>query len=60
MVHAAKVMAATALDALRDDALIAAAKADLDKRVAKRPYVSPLPDGAEPPIAEMSGIENAA
>ena len=60
MVHAAKVMAATALEALRDDALIAAAKADLAKRVAKRPYVSPLPDGAEPPIAEMSSVEKAA
>ncbi|HWK43327.1 MAG TPA: M20 family metallopeptidase [Stellaceae bacterium] len=55
MVHAAKIMAATAIDALNDEAIITAAKADLRRRTAKTPYVSPIPDGTKPPIEAMAG-----
>jgi aminobenzoyl-glutamate utilization protein B len=50
LVHVAKVMAGTALDALQDDTLRARAKADLQARVARTPYVCPIPDDVEPPI----------
>jgi aminobenzoyl-glutamate utilization protein B len=53
MVHAAKVMAATAVDALRDPALIAAAKADFAARTKNNPYVCPLPADV-PPSLEMA------
>jgi aminobenzoyl-glutamate utilization protein B len=53
MVHAAKVMAATAVDALRDPALLARAKADLAARTASQPYVCPLPDHV-PPALDMA------
>ncbi|WP_220377367.1 amidohydrolase [Paraburkholderia sp. BL27I4N3] len=43
MVHAAKVMAATAADLLSDPHLIAQAQADLRQRTEDRPYVSPIP-----------------
>jgi aminobenzoyl-glutamate utilization protein B len=50
MVHVAKVMAGTAVDALTDPALVAAAKADHAERTRDTPYVSPLPADVEPPI----------
>ena len=50
----AKVMAATAVRAVEQPALIASAKADLAERTRATPYVSPLPEGVEPPIAAMS------
>ncbi len=50
MVHVAKVMAGTAVDALRDPTLIARAKADLAARTQGNPYVCPLPDDVHPPI----------
>jgi aminobenzoyl-glutamate utilization protein B len=50
----AKVMAATAVAAIEDPALIERAKADLAERTRANPYVSPLPEGVEPPIAAMS------
>ena len=50
MVHAAKVMAGVAVDALDDAALIARAKADLKARTDAMPYVSPLPADLQPPI----------
>ncbi len=50
----AKVMAATAVEAVQDPALIARAKADLAERTREMPYRSPLPEGLEPPIAAMS------
>jgi len=54
MVHAAAVMAATGADAMRDPDLRARAKEDLARRVGPKGYVSPLPEGAVPPIAEMA------
>ncbi|MFC0384288.1 M20 family metallopeptidase [Muricoccus vinaceus] len=53
MVHVAKVMAGTAVDALRDPALIARAKAEFDERTGGRPYESPLPPDLAPPIRAM-------
>ncbi|MGG5809554.1 M20 family metallopeptidase [Falsiroseomonas sp. CW058] len=50
MVHVAKVMAGTAVDALRDPALIAAAKEDHRGRTGGRPYQSPLPADAKPAL----------
>ena len=50
LVHVAKVMAGTALDALRNEALIAQAKADHQARLKRTPYVCPIPDDVEPPI----------
>lgn len=50
----AKVMAATAVHAFQYPVLIGRAKSDLAERIRTNPYVSPLPAGAEPPIAAMS------
>jgi len=50
MVQAAKAMAGLGIQALSDPELIAAAKADLKKRTARTPYVSPLPDDVAPPL----------
>ena len=50
MEHAAKVMAATALDVIRDQELVAAAKADHRARLAGTPFVNPLPPDVEPPV----------
>jgi aminobenzoyl-glutamate utilization protein B len=51
MVHTAKAMAATALDVLRDPALLAAAKSDFATRTKAFAYRSPLPKDTKPPIA---------
>ncbi len=48
--HVAKVTAGTAIDAIRDETLLARAKADHQARVARNPYVCPLPPDLEPPI----------
>ncbi len=50
LVHVAKVMAGTAVDAIRDPTLLARAKADHQARVAVTPYVCPLPADVNPPI----------
>jgi aminobenzoyl-glutamate utilization protein B len=50
MVQAAKAMAGLGVKALNEPDLIAAAKADLKKRTARTPYVSPLPDNVAPPL----------
>jgi aminobenzoyl-glutamate utilization protein B len=55
MVQAAKAMAGLGVKALNEPDLIAAAKADLKKRTARTPYVSPLPDSVTPPL-DMSLI----
>jgi aminobenzoyl-glutamate utilization protein B len=48
MIVAAKVLAASTLDLLRDPATVAAAKAEFVKATAGRPYVSPLAPDAKP------------
>ncbi len=50
MIHAAKIMAATAIDALSNSDLIKRAKADLSARTAGQPYRSPLPAELKPPV----------
>ncbi len=55
MIHVAKVMAATAVDALENPALIAQAKADYAARTESNPYVCPLPDNVTPPAAAAPG-----
>lgn len=50
LVHVAKVMAGTALDAIRDPAIIAEAKRDLKERVGDTPYASPLPPEVGPAL----------
>jgi aminobenzoyl-glutamate utilization protein B len=49
MIHVAKVMAATALDALQKPDLIAAAKAELIARTGGQPYICPIPPDVKPP-----------
>jgi len=50
MVQAAKAMAALGVKALTERDLIEAARADLAKRTARTPYVSPLPGSVSPPL----------
>jgi aminobenzoyl-glutamate utilization protein B len=50
LVHVAKVMAGTALEVIRDETLLARAKADHKARVGKTPYVCPLPAELDPPV----------
>ena len=50
MLHAAKVMAATAAALIRDPALLSAAREDHARHLAAQPYVCPLPPEAAPPI----------
>ncbi len=50
MVQAAKAMAALGVKAFCEPELITAAKADLKKRTARTPYVSPLPADVAPPL----------
>jgi aminobenzoyl-glutamate utilization protein B len=56
MVHAAKIMAATAVDALRDPALIARAQADHAARTRDNPYVCPLADDVPPALDMALGL----
>jgi aminobenzoyl-glutamate utilization protein B len=53
MVHAAKVMAGLAVDALGDPTLIARAKADHKARTDATPYDCPLPMEVSPPIQPL-------
>ena len=50
LVHVAKVMAGTALDALRDPSVIAESKQDLKARTGGTPYVCPLPAEVGPAL----------
>jgi aminobenzoyl-glutamate utilization protein B len=53
LVHVAKVMAGTAVDALRSERIIASAKADFAARTSETPYICPLPADMEP-VLDMS------
>ena len=48
MMVAAKVLAASAVDLLKDPALVTAARDDLQKETKGKPYVSPLAPDAKP------------
>jgi len=50
LVHVAKIMAGTAVDAIQNPELLAAAKADHKARTDVHPYVCPLPADVNPPI----------
>jgi aminobenzoyl-glutamate utilization protein B len=50
MVHAAKVMAGTAIDVMSDETLTMRAKEDHLERTTKKPYICPIPDDVMPPI----------
>ncbi len=50
MLYAAKVMALSALEFLQKPALVQAAKDEYRRKRAAAHYVSPIPDGAKPPI----------
>lgn len=54
MTHVAKAMAATALDCLRDPALLAGARADFARRTKVFAYKSPLPADTRPPVATQA------
>ncbi len=55
MVHTAKIMASTAVDVLRDPALLAQAKADHRARTERTPYRCPLPRDLPPPLGMAAG-----
>jgi aminobenzoyl-glutamate utilization protein B len=50
MVHVAKVMAGTAVDALRNPGIVAAAKAEHAAKMAVTPYVCPLAPDVKPAL----------
>jgi aminobenzoyl-glutamate utilization protein B len=53
LVHVAKVMAGTAIDALKDPGVIARAKDDYRARTTDTPYICPLPPDMKP-VLDMS------
>ncbi|MBR0649695.1 amidohydrolase [Roseomonas terrae] len=55
LVHVAKIMAGTAIDAIQKPELLAAAKADHKARTSAHPYVCPLPSDVNPPIKMSAG-----
>jgi aminobenzoyl-glutamate utilization protein B len=56
MVHAAKVLAATAVDALRDPTLIERAQAEFRERTRDNPYVCPVDADVEPSLSMALGV----
>ena len=54
MVHAAKVMAATAAALIQDPARLAAAKRTHAEHLTAMPYQCPIPEGTEPPIVKAT------
>ncbi len=50
MVHAAKIMAATAARLIAEPAALAAAKAEHQRMLARTPYRCPIPDEISPPV----------
>ena len=53
MIHAAKIMGATAASLLTDDGLLARARDEFDTRITQRPYDCPIPEGVlAPPLRE--------
>jgi aminobenzoyl-glutamate utilization protein B len=50
MIHAAKIMAATARVLIEDAALLQAAQAAHARHLAERPYECPIPPEISPPV----------
>ncbi|MDA8049788.1 MAG: M20 family metallopeptidase [Rhodospirillales bacterium] len=57
LAHVAKVMAGTAIDVIRDETLLARAKADHAARIGAHPYVCPIPEDVSPPITMSAAAE---
>ena len=55
MVHAGTVIARSAARLIAEPETLAACRAAHEAAVAEDTYVSPLPEGTEPPIREMAG-----
>lgn len=55
MIHAAKVMAATARILVEEPAIREAALAAHQRHLARTPYVCPIPDDVHPPVARDAG-----
>jgi aminobenzoyl-glutamate utilization protein B len=49
MLHAAKALAATALDVVHDPSILERAKAELREKTGGKPYVCPIPADVVPP-----------
>ncbi len=57
MIHAAKIMASTAVDLLTDAELLASARKEFSTRTTQTPYDSPLPDGiVAPPLRDAVAV----
>lgn len=54
MLHAAKIMAGTAVDLFEDEPTLAAAIASHKKALERDPYMCPIPDDVDPPLKAMS------
>jgi aminobenzoyl-glutamate utilization protein B len=50
MVHAARIMAGTAVEVLSDETLLARAKKDHLERTQRSPYICPIPESVRPPV----------
>jgi aminobenzoyl-glutamate utilization protein B len=58
MLHAAKAMAATGLDIIRDPELLARAKAELKRRTGGKPYACPIPPEVVAPPLRKPALES--
>ena len=52
MIHAAKIMASTASNLIKNPEKIIEAKKEFDDQISKNPYICPIPDGVMPPISK--------
>jgi aminobenzoyl-glutamate utilization protein B len=50
MIYAGQVLAATAVKFMRDESLVAQARAEFAERLEETPFVPLIPDGVQPPI----------
>ena len=53
MVHAAKIMASTASNLIKNPKKIVEAKKEFDDKIKRNPYICPIPDGVIPPISKV-------
>jgi aminobenzoyl-glutamate utilization protein B len=53
MIHAAKVMAATATHLINSPETLKAARDSHNKRQNTTPYVCPIPEGQQPPVVKQ-------
>ena len=53
MLHAGKVMAATAVEVMQNPQIIEKAKAELKERLGGASYVCPIPEGVKPSVKKI-------